>query len=273
MPMQRLNRDQLVFKQTNAKKGRNLAVTPENSPMEHLLYGRIILDKDVPSVAFDTGDKETGLICLSGHGIVTVDGGAHGLSRYDAIYIPRGSKVEVSTNASLDLAEVASTVEGDYPLQVVRHEDVARDPALHFTTGGPESQRTLDILIGKNVQAGRIVAGVTTTAPGNWASWPPHEHTDMLEELYVYYDMPAPAFGIQFVYTDPNDPELVQVVRDGDAVLMPGGYHPNVAIPGHTISFLWAMAARREKEDRQFGVVNVQPGFGAGGSGLEASHK
>lgn len=33
--------------------------------------------------------------------------------------------------------------------------------------------------------------------------------------------------------------------------------------------FLWAMAAHREVEDRQFGVVNVQPGFDQGGSGLE----
>jgi 5-deoxy-glucuronate isomerase len=66
---------------------------------------------------------------------------------------------------------------------------------------------------------------------------------------------------------------LVTVVRDGDAVLMPAGYHPNVSVPGHRMCFLWAMAAHREKLDRQFGVVNVQPGFGAGGSGLEASHK
>ena len=63
-------------------------------------------------------------------------------------------------------------------------------------------------------------------------------------------------------------PELVTVVRDGDAVLMPSGYHPNVSVPGHRICFLWAMAAHREIEDRQYGVVNVQPGFGAGGSGL-----
>jgi 5-deoxy-glucuronate isomerase len=33
------------------------------------------------------------------------------------------------------------------------------------------------------------------------------------------------------------------------------------------------MAAHRELEDRQFGVVNVQPGFAEGGSGLEASQK
>jgi len=89
----------------------------------------------------------------------------------------------------------------------------------------------------------------------------------------VYFDMPAPAFGIQMVYNETQYPELVTVVRDGDAVLMPSGYHPNVSVPGHRICFLWAMAAHKEKEDRQFGVVNVQPGFGAGGSGLEASRR
>jgi len=36
---------------------------------------------------------------------------------------------------------------------------------------------------------------------------------------------------------------------------------------------LWAMAAHREGEDRQFGVVNVQPGFDQGSSGLEAGRK
>jgi 5-deoxy-glucuronate isomerase len=54
---------------------------------------------------------------------------------------------------------------------------------------------------------------------------------------------------------------------------MPGGFHPNVSVPGYRLSFLWAMAAHREKEDRQFGVVNVQRGFNQGGSGLEAGRK
>jgi 5-deoxy-glucuronate isomerase len=95
----------------------------------------------------------------------------------------------------------------------------------------------------------------------------------MLEEMYVYIEMPAPAFGVQFVYTDTQEPELVTVVREGDAVLMPRGYHPNVSAPGHRIGFLWAMAAHREVEDRQYGVVNVQPEFGGSGSGLEAARK
>jgi 5-deoxy-glucuronate isomerase len=93
----------------------------------------------------------------------------------------------------------------------------------------------------------------------------------MLEEAYLYIDMPAPAWGVQFVYTNPAEPELMQVVREGDCVLMPKGYHPNVAAPGGQINFLWMMAAVREGEDRQFGVVNVQPEYAAGGSGLEAA--
>jgi len=92
----------------------------------------------------------------------------------------------------------------------------------------------------------------------------------LLEEMYVYFDMPAPAFGIQLVYNNTEYPEMLTVVREGDAVLMPGGYHPNVSVPGHRICFLWAMAAHRELEDRRFGVVNVQPGFDQSGSGLEA---
>jgi 5-deoxy-glucuronate isomerase len=50
------------------------------------------------------------------------------------------------------------------------------------------------------------------------------------------------------------------------------GYHPNVAAPGSTIGFMWMMTAYREVADRQFGVVNVQPEYAKGGSGLEAAH-
>jgi 5-deoxy-glucuronate isomerase len=91
----------------------------------------------------------------------------------------------------------------------------------------------------------------------------------MLEEAYLYIDMPAPGFGIQLVYSNPREPELATIVREGDIVLMPQGYHPNVAAPGGQINFLWMMAAVREDDDRQYGVVNVQPDFGNLGSGLD----
>lgn len=263
----------MIFHGTNRQKGRHLAVTPENSSMKHLIYGRIILDQEVPRAEFNTGALETGLICLKGHCEIKVDGETHEIKLHDSIYIPRDSQVEIETGSEVDLVECSAEVANKYPVQIVRYADVEKDSALRFKTGGPATTRTINITLGKNVEAGRILAGFTTSEPGHWTSWPPHEHAQMLEELYVYYDMPAPAFGVQFVYTNPDEPEFIGVVRDGDAVLMPRGFHPNVSVPGHPINFVWMMAAHREVEDRQFGVVTVQPGFDQSGSGLEASRK
>ncbi len=265
--------EKMVFRNTNAKVGRHISVTPQNSTMRHLSYGRIRLDSITPGVSFATGGRETGLILLLGGATVSAGGKEFELGQYDAIYIPRDSQVEVSTKSKADVAEFSSDVEGKYPLKVVRYAETSQDPGMKFSAGGPGSSRQLNMLIAKNVEAGRLVAGFTHSDPGNWTSWPPHEHAKMLEEIYVYFDMPEPAYGIQLVYNNTEYPELVTVVRDGDAVLMPSGYHPNVSVPGHRIAFLWAMAAHREVEDRQFGVVNIQPGFQQGGSGLDGGRK
>jgi len=268
-----LDPKKLIFTDTASKRGRTITATPKNSVLAHLCYGRIRLDAEQSRVAFPTEDRETALMCMKGKCRVTVDGTSYDIDTYDGIYVPRGSSVEVSTQSEVDLVECASDVKGNYPLQVIRYADVEKDPTLKFSTGGPTDRRHLNIIFGKNVKAGRVVMGFTRSEPGHWTSWPPHEHTTLLEEAYAYFDMPAPAFGIQMVYTDPERPEFAQVVRDGDLVLMPAGYHPNVSAPGHRINFIWMMAAHREVEDRLFGVVNVQPGFDKAGSGLEASRK
>ena len=85
----------------------------------------------------------------------------------------------------------------------------------------------------------------------------------MLEEAYLYIDMPRARVRHPARLHRPAAPELAVVVREGDVVLMPCGYHPNVSAPGGSINFLWMMAAHREGVDRQFGVVNVQPEYAA----------
>src|SRR5687768_1481965 len=260
-----------IVRNTAARKGRTQAIAPgTGAASRHLHYGRVILDAGDTPIIIDTGDRETGLVCLRGSAGVSVESRSYTLDRYDAIYVPRDARVSIAPGSEgCDLAEISAPVSKRHPVQIVKFADVQKDPGLHFNAGGPSNQRELNILIGKNVQAGRIMAGVTFSAPGNWTSWPPHEHAAMLEEAYLYIDMPAPAFGIQLVYTNPREPELATIVREGDVVLMPQGYHPNVAAPGASINFLWMMAAHREREDRQFGVVNVQPAYAAGGSGLD----
>jgi 5-deoxy-glucuronate isomerase len=255
---------------THEGKGRRTSVAPGATASRFLHYGRITLAAGDPPLQFNNNDHEAGLICLNGKATVRAEGQTFELDRYDAVYVPRDSEIEVSTTTGCDLAEVSAPVAKRYPIKFVSYKEVRQNPKLHLIAGKPPAERDLNVLIGANVEAGRIMAGVTFSTPGNWTSWPPHEHSKLLEEAYLFIDMPSPSFGVQFVYTDPNKPELVQVVREGDCVLMPQGYHPNVAAPGGQINFLWMMAAIREGEDRLYGVVNVQPEYAAGGSGLEA---
>jgi len=260
-----------VVRNTAGRKGRTEAVTA-GPVMRHLHYGRIILDASDAAIRFETGDRETALVCLRGTATIATGDTRVTLDRYDAIYVPRDAAVEVAAGSGgCDVAEISAAVVGRHPVQVVRFADIRQDPSLHVAAGGPTAKRDLNVLIGKNVQAGRILAGVTFSEPGNWTSWPPHEHAAMLEEAYLYIDMPAPAFGVQLLYTEAREPEVATIVREGDIVLMPKGYHPNVAAPGGSINFLWMMAAHTEEKDRQYGVVNVHPDFAATPSGLDAA--
>jgi 5-deoxy-glucuronate isomerase len=266
-----ISRSTCFIRGTHAKKGRHEWLNPSSGAVRELHYGRIILEGSDKPVSFSNGGYETGLICLNGRAGVKTTGASFSMGLYDSLYVPRDSTIEVTPAADgCDFAEISAPVENYYPLQFVPYANVKSDPGLHFKTGSTSFERTVNILIGKNVEAGRILAGVTFSQPGNWTSWPPHEHAEMLEEAYVYISMPEPAWGMQFVYTDPKTPELVQIVREGDCVVMPAGYHPNVAAPGGSINFLWIMAAHREVDDRQFGVVNVQPEYAGDGSGLES---
>lgn len=270
MTLHSIDVDRCIVRNTASHKGRTRSVAPGTTAARHLHYGRIILDADASAIRFDSGEMETALICLRGGVHVQVDDAPYQLAQYDALYIPRDSAIAVSPSAEgCDVAEIAAPVTRRHPVHFVSFDAVQKDPGLHFEAGGPAAKRALNVLIGKNVQAGRVMAGVTFSAPGNWTSWPPHEHGAMLEEAYLYIEMPPPAFGVQLVYTDTTEPELATIVREGDIVLMPQGYHPNVAAPGGSINFLWMMAANREDEDRQFGVVNVQPEFRTTGSGLD----
>jgi 5-deoxy-glucuronate isomerase len=156
----------MIFRKTHEHDGRRISISPENSSMRHLSYGRIILNPSTSVESFSTGDRETGLICLSGQATVKVLGKEVALGQYDSIYIPRDSSVEITAITSVDIAEFSSEVDNRYPLQVVKFSQVVNDPGLRFNTGGTACSRQLHMLLAKNIQAGRLMAGFTVSEPG-----------------------------------------------------------------------------------------------------------
>jgi 5-deoxy-glucuronate isomerase len=99
--------------------------------------------------------------------------------------------------------------------------------------------------------AHRLMVGETFNPPGHWSSYPPHKHDGRdgepkLEEIYYYRIDPPQGFGHQMLYTADGE-SVTHVVRDGDAVLLPYGYHPVAAPPGYKLYYLWAMAGAERK--------------------------
>jgi mannose-6-phosphate isomerase-like protein (cupin superfamily) len=156
-----VERNEMVFRRTNARVGRHIPVSPATSAMRHLAYGRIILNSSKPAESFVTRDRETGFIVLSGEATVNVGDSKTLLEKYDAIYIPRDSSVQVATTSHVDIAEFSADVENRYPLQVVRFATISKDPGLKFGTGGPDSHFL-------KPATGRV--GLLTNTPRCWRS-------------------------------------------------------------------------------------------------------
>jgi len=254
--------DVWLFRGTHGVQGRKRIIHQCNTDLEFLRYGRLIFGKEGGNAEVDSLDEEIGFICLSGNGTIQVDGKTYNLNKYDALYLPIEKRCTVSSKGTFDLAECASPSSKKYPVQFVRFEEVLKDPGLVRQAGFEPYARTLHTLIGENnVQASRLLAGVTFSKDGNWTSWPPHDHSKEKEEIYLYIDMPSPNFSIHLNYTEYKDMEMVVSVWEGDAVAIKKGYHYNVASPGTITGFLWMMAAVREEKDRVFTQVTVQPEF------------
>ena len=97
----------------------------------------------------------------------------------------------------------------------------------------------------------RLMVGETFNPPGNWSSYPPHKHDGRdgeptLEEMYYFTIDPPQGFGQQILYTNEGE-SAAHSVKDGDAVLLPYGYHPVAASPGYRLCYLWGMAGEQRK--------------------------
>jgi 5-deoxy-glucuronate isomerase len=240
--------------------GRGLG--PQACGLDFLSCQRIELGGNVAAVTIKSGLEEVVLACIGGE----VDyefGGDRGTACFrDFLYVPWKSKVLVQTSQKAILMRIGAPSDWDTDFVHIRFSDVDQDPARHQVFGSAEnnSLRNVYMYIDDTFNASRLLMGIGQGRTGGWTVWPPHEHGDEKEELYVYFDM-GKTFGIQCVYETLDDPLFCGIVRDGDMVAVPRGFHPNAGCPGGRISYVYAMAARVAGQ-RDFMALRFQEEFG-----------
>lgn len=227
---------------TPVEPGFHAVVTPDNSPCRSLWFFRLNLEKG-RSYLLRQDDLELSAVVVAGAVGIEIDQTSERLSRFDAFYLPGGLGAQVTASSA------AVVYVGGAPYEAIGTFFTRRyDPSMSFGEvrqmhGKPPYRREVWMAVNQEVPASRLITGLTWGDEGGWTSWPPHQHERDLEEVYCYFDIPAPAFALHLSYTRPGCIEAVHPVSSGDCVVIPNGYHPTVAMPGVKSSYFWVMAA------------------------------
>jgi 5-deoxy-glucuronate isomerase len=217
-----------------------------------LTSARLSLDPG-QSHDYSIDGEETIVVLQQGQGAFAAGGRTWPVSRssvFDeratALYLPPGERLTVTADTALEAILVSTPASGGGAPALVTPDDVQAQ-----SRGRELYTREVHNILVTDPHARRLMVGETFNPPGHWSSFPPHKHDGrdgepVLEEVYHFRLDPPHGFGHQMLYTADGE-HVTHAVRDGDAVLLPYGYHPVSAPPGYRLYYLWAMAGAERR--------------------------
>ena len=198
-------------------------------------------------------DEETVLVLQQGRGTFKTPDGTWTLSRTgvfgeraSAVYLPPGAALEITAVDAIEAVLFSTPAARGGKAAAAQPSDVRVNQR-----GKDGYTREVHDIFVDDPHVGRLMVGETFNPPGHWSSFPPHKHDGrdgepVLEEVYYYRVHPPQGFGQQLLYTADGESQA-HTVKDGDAVLLPYGYHPVCSPPGYTLYYLWGMAGRERR--------------------------
>jgi 5-deoxy-glucuronate isomerase len=197
---------------------------------------------------YERADEETVVVLQEGAGTIRAGTETWRVARAGvfaeratAVYLPPGCAFVAEADTLLEAILIATPAAPGGAPAIARPDDVV----VNARGRGHYGREVHDIFV-RDPHVQRLMVGETFNPPGHWSSFPPHKHDGRngepcLEEVYHYRVDPPQGFGHQMLYTNDGESATHQV-KDGDAVLLPYGYHPVSSPPGYRLYYLWAMA-------------------------------
>jgi len=244
--------------------GYHRIITRDNSELEFGEFYRLNLPAG-SAEKIASGTMEMAFHLIRGNGTIRIGNAGFDCARLDCVYVPCSTEAIVETNDEACSWYIAAA-ESDLAVEPYHR---AYEPGLPVgdrrqVHGEGAAARDVFMTIAPQDTACRLIAGYTWSGDGGWTTWPPHVHEEHLEEIYAYFDMPAPQFGLQLLFNEDMSEFAVHRVREGDIIIAPRGYHPTVAVPGSRNTYLWALAAKNPTTDRRYDLARPHPRFDTG---------
>ena len=244
--------------------GTILDITPESAGWSNVAFAIHDVRAGTPFQG-GSSDRETAIVTIEGAGRVLVDGLTVDVARTSVfeqvgriVYVPPGVDVTVETDQSLVVAVGSAPAEGKLPVRVFEPSEMRSE-----IRGGGTSYRQVVHALAHPLPAEHLILYEVYVPRGTWAGWPPHRHDGIdgspyLEEVYYFRLQGPEGYVLHRNFTDGvglggvgDDFDEVVVARDGDAVLVPQGYHTSVASPGSNMYFLNYLAGELELDERR----------------------
>ena len=239
-----------------------LMITPSIAGWTYSGLRVIVLEPGVER-SIDTADTEMIVLPLSATDLIVdvegqqtyrVDGRTSVFARVtDFCYVGRDSRVSITSASGGEVALATARCERRLPARY----GPASGVAIEIRGAGPATRQVNNFASPETWEhADRLMCVELLTPDGNWSSYPPHRHDDSPEcpvnneEIYYFRigragttDVEPDGFGMHRTYTPDGEIDDNLVVRDGDAYLVPRGYHgPCIAAPGYTMYYLNVLA-------------------------------
>lgn len=242
--------------------GFHKVITPDTCDCKEAQIFRLNL-KQGESYVLESGQLEMhpALVCgsaqLSDNAVLN-----QSMVKLDSFYMPGGCSVKITAIEDCIFYIGAAKCEGHGETIFRKYDAALPIGDIHQIHGEGRGRREVMFTLAPADKASRLLCGFTWGGDGSWTSWPPHQHEKDLEEVYCYFDMPAPKFGLHLSYLKSGEAEdiVAQPVQSGTMVQAPCGYHPTVSSPGVQNAYFWVLASFTH-ESRRYDLAILDPAY------------
>lgn len=212
-----------------------------------------------------TGTSEIAVLPLAGSCTVEVEGKRFDVDGRDGVftgiagfaYVPIDAEMKVTSPSGGEIALCSAVATRRIDPYVV----AARAVSVEVRGAGTASRQINNFLNAVSWEADKLIAVEVLTPEGGFSSYPAHKHDEMseveteLEEIYYFRIDGADGAGFFTCYTMDGEIDETVTVHDGDAFLVPKGFHgPAAAFPGHHMYYLNVMAG--PSPERKWSICN-----------------
>ena len=189
---------------SSCEEGFHEIIAPGKADCEQEYIYRLNLSAG-KSFDLETRKLEMDAVCIKGAADFSWDGYAGTCDKLDSFYVVSNMKVHITAKEDC-IFYIAGAVDEGYGKPFFRKCDLTMPIGeIHQIHGSGVSQREVFMTIDPGTASSRLLVGLTWGGNGAWTSWPPHEHEKDLEEVYCYFDMDDPHFGLHLSYVEPGD--------------------------------------------------------------------